>query len=355
MTAKDKTSLEEKFKLVADTIRSYPAQLKQSWDEISKMYVPNDYKNVDNIVFCGMGGSALGARMVDSFAFDRLRVPFEIFNDYKIPNYVNNKSLVILSSYSGTTEETLEATYEAIKKQAKIFGITTGGSLSEIIIKEKLSGYIFEPIYNPSGQPRMSIGYASGAVLALLSKLSLITVTNEEIEETIRVMNDVLTEYQESAPAEKNLAKKYADTLRGRVPIIVASEHLVGSAHTIKNQFNESAKTFSALFDIPELNHHLMEGLKNPERLRTLFTFFFINSKLYSEKIQKRYPLTSKVVEKNGVDYIMYSPRSSNRLSQVYETLVFGSFIVYFLTLKYEIDPMVIPWVDFFKSRLAKS
>ena len=350
-----KLSLEEKFKLVAETIRSYPAQLRQAWDEISKMYIPNEYKNVDNIVFCGMGGSALGARMVDSYAFDRLRVPFEIFNEYKLPNYVNNKSLVILSSYSGTTEETLEATYEAIKKQAKIFGITTGGGLSEIIIKEKLSGYIFEPTHNPSGQPRMSIGYASGAVLALLSKLSLITVTNEEIEETIATMNEVLTESQEGTPSEKNLAKKYADKLKGKIPIIVASEHLVGTAHTIKNQFNESAKTFCALFEIPELNHHLMEGLKNPEKLRNLFTFFFINSKLYAQKIQKRYPLTSEVVEKNGVDYLIYSPRSVNRLSQVYETLVFGSFVVYFLTHEYGIDPMEIPWVDFFKSQLAKT
>src|SRR3989344_4979425 len=125
MASKD-TSLDEKFKLVADTIRCYPLQLKQSWDEISSMYVPDDYKNIENIVFCGMGGSALGARIVDSYALDQLRVPLEIFNEYKLPGYANEKSLVVVSSYSGSTEETLEVTNEALKKRAKIFGITTG-------------------------------------------------------------------------------------------------------------------------------------------------------------------------------------------------------------------------------------
>jgi len=100
------TSLEEKYKLVADTIRAYPLQLRQAWDEIQSSHIPDSYKDIDNIVFCGMGGSALGARMVRAFAFDRLRVPMEIYNDYKIPNYVNNKSLVIVSSYSGADTKT---------------------------------------------------------------------------------------------------------------------------------------------------------------------------------------------------------------------------------------------------------
>src|SRR5512139_3046548 len=103
---KHEPSLNEKFSLVYETIKAYPLQLKSSWDEVGHSYIPESYKNVQNLVFCGMGGSALGARMADSFIFDRLRIPFEIFNDYKLPNYVNDKSLVVVSSYSGTTEET---------------------------------------------------------------------------------------------------------------------------------------------------------------------------------------------------------------------------------------------------------
>lgn len=346
--------LEGKFKVVADTIRAYPLQFKQSWDEISRMFIPEDYKDVNNIVFCGMGGSALGARMVDSFAADRLRAPLEIFNGYKLPNYTNNKSLVIVSSYSGSTEETIEATYVAIKKRAKIFCITTGGKLADIMSKEKLIGYVFDPIHNPSLQPRMSIGYASGCVLSLLTKLGLMTLSKDDVEKAVTTMNKVLSEFHENVSTDRNLAKKYADILFGKIPILVASEHLVGTAYTVKNQFNESAKTFCALFDIPELNHHLMEGLKNPAKLRELFTFVFVSSTLYSERVKKRYPITYEVVKKNGVSYHTYSPSSEDKLSQVYELLTFGSFVVYFLTKKYAIDPTAIPWVDYFKEQLAK-
>lgn len=349
----NKGSLDEKFKLVADTIRAYPAQLKQSWEEIRNLYIPDDYKNIENIVFCGMGGSALGARVVDSFSFNHLRVPFEIFNDYKLPKYVNHKTLVIVSSYSGNTEETIQSTYSAIKKNAKVFGITTGGKLAEILKNEKIPAYIFEPRNNPSKQPRMSIGYASGAVLALLERLGIITLTYESIETTISVMNNTLTEYNEGVASDKNLAYLFAKKLKGKIPILIASEHLVGVSYAIKNQFNESAKTFSVNFDIPELNHHLMEGLRNPNQAKEKLCFVFFMSNLYSERVQKRYPLTVEVVEKNSISTEIFAPRSYDKLSQVYEVLIFGSFVVYFLTKEYLIDPMEIPWVDYFKKKLS--
>jgi len=350
----NKQSMEEKYKLVADTIRAYPLQLKQSWEEIQKMYIPDEYKNIDNIVFCGMGGSALGARMLDAYAFNLLRTPLEIVNEYGLPNYTNSKVALIVSSYSGSTEETIEATYEALKRKAKVFAITTGGKLGEIIKEEKLSGYLFDPVHNPSGQPRMSIGYASGAVLSFLTKIGAISVTEDEIDQTISVMNNVIGDYNEGATKEKNLAVSFAQKIKGKIPILIASEHLIGTVYTIKNQLNESAKTFSALFDIPELNHHLMEGLRNPVKLKDLFLFIFFNSKLYSERVQIRYPLTADVVEKNGVPHLMYSPFSDKKLPQVFETLIFGSYMAYYLTKEHQIDPLEIPWVDYFKKELTK-
>lgn len=346
--------LEDKYKLVADTIRLYPNQLKQAWDEIGFLHIPPEYKNVENIVFCGMGGSALGARIVDSLAIDRLRIPLEIFNDYKIPNYVNNKTLVVVCSYSGTTEEVIESTYQAIKKGAKIFGITIGGTLGELLKKEKIPSYIFEPKYNPSLQPRMSSGYMLGAPFALFNKLGFLSVSEEEIEDAMSVSFKVLSEFHENSPLEKNLAYSFAHKLKNRIPVLVASNHLYGTAHTIKNQFNESAKTFSVLFDIPELNHHLMEGLKNPIRQKELLKFVFLSSNLYDEKIKKRFLVTQDVLERNLVEYLVYSPTSEKKLSQVFETLIFGSFTVYFLTKLYGIDPLEIPWVNYFKKQLAK-
>ncbi len=344
----------EKYKLVSDTIKLYPNQFEQAWEEIKNINIPDDYKKIDNVVFCGMGGSALGARIVESFGFGKLRVPIKIVNDYKIPAYVNPKTLVIVSSYSGTTEETIESTYKAIKSNAKLFAITTGGKLSEIVKKEKIPAYVFNPLFNPSNQPRMSIGYAFGATLATFNKLNLLTISDDEIGNALRNSYKILTEIQENAPISKNLTHHFSLSLRNKIPIIVASEHLYGASYTIKNQFNESAKTFSVIFDIPELNHHLMEGLSNPKGQKELFEFIFFESENYDEKIRKRYKITADVLDKNNISYLFYNTKSKDLLSEIFEVLIFGSYTVYFLTKLYNIDPLEIPWVDYFKEKLSK-
>ena len=348
-------ALNDKYKLVLETIKAYPAQLKQAWDEINEMKLPKEFENVENVVVCGMGGSALGARMIDSLVIDKVKVPIEIINQYHIPFYANGNTLLISSSYSGNTEEALSCLNDALKAKAKIFGITTGGKLAERLKKDKIPGYIFDPRNNPSKQPRMAVGYSVGAILAIFSKLGFIEISEADIEGAIETMREAIVSFDKSRSPKDNFAKTLAKKLEKRAPILVASEHLLGVAHTIKNQFNESAKTFCALFDLPELNHHLMEGLQNPARLKEVLHFVFLFSNLYGERVQARYPLTSEVVEKNGYEFSQFTPKSSKKLNQVFETLVFGSFVGYYLSESYQIDPTAIPWVDYFKKKLSKS
>lgn len=347
-------ALEEKFQLVLKTIKFYPLQAQQAWDEVSALELPEDFKNIQNVVVSGMGGSALGARVVDSLIVDRIRTSIEIFNEYHLPNYANENTLVVVSSYSGNTEETVSCTYEAINKRCKIFGITTGGKLAEILEKENLPRYIFDPKNNPSKQPRMGIGYATTILLALLSKTQVVTVDKTEIDEAIAKMQAAIQDYDESVPLPGNLAKSYARKIFGKIPILVASEHLVGTTHAIKNTLNESAKTFSAIFDLPELNHNLMEGLRNPQENKKVLYFIFFNSNLYSDRVKKRYPLTAEVVEKNQIEYSIFFPLADTKISQVFATLIFGSFLSYYLTKEYAINPLEIPWVDFFKAKLSE-
>lgn len=347
------SSLAEKFQKVADTIRAYPHQLSQVWDQVNSLYIPNDYKEVDRIVFCGMGGSALGARMADSLLMDKLRVPLEIFNGYDIPSYTNDKTLVVLSSYSGSTEEILECAHKALQTNAKIIGMSAGGKLAEILHEHKKPILVFDPIHNPSEQPRFGIGYAVGSVLALIGKLGFATISESELAEAQSVMHEMSTEFHENNSTGHNLAYEYARKLKGKIPVLVSAEHLYGSTYVVKNQLNESAKTFALLFEIPELNHHLMEGLKNPTKMTDLLTFVFFDSKLYRDRVSKRFPLTSDVVEKNNISHITYTCRAKSKFAQSFEVLFFGSMVVYFLTREYDIDPMIIPWVDYFKEKLA--
>lgn len=338
---------------VLGSIIALPDQMAQAWNEIKGREVPESCKLSKNVVVSGMGGSALGGRIVDSLMADRSRTPIEIFTEYRLPNYVNRDTFVILCSYSGNTEETLSAGREALTRGASLFCITTGGKLGQFMEDNKLDGFLINPTHNPSGQPRMGLGYSIIGVLAALAKCEFINVLDTEIQFAIDTARRFVDDYGVYKPESENLAKSFARKLRHKAPVLIASEHLLGIAHAFKNQLNENSKTFAELHDIPELNHHLMEGLRNPAEMKKFLSFVFFDSDLYSKEIKKRYELTREVVEKQEVETHVYKLHSNKKLDQIFEILTFGSFVSFYLALLYEIDPTPIPWVDYFKEKLA--
>jgi glucose/mannose-6-phosphate isomerase len=335
------------------SIDAFPRQIEQAWKEINKIELPDSFKEVSNIVVCGMGGSALGGRIIDSLLTEKVRVPIEIFTEAKLPFYVNEHTLVVLSSYSGNTEETLQSANEALNKKAKIFGIASGGKLAEFLNKHKLPSYIYDPVANTSKQPRMGLGYPIIGLLGILAKYYFIHITDQEIKDSIILIRKNISEMGTENLCPTNEAILLANHLHWKMPVIIASEHLVGAAHTFKNQLNENAKTFVSLFDLPEANHHLMEGLKNPaEGVKNLY-FLFLESDLYSEFIKKRYPVTLDVVEKNGIEVGVYKLTSKTKLEQIFELITLGLLVSFYLAILYDVNPTPIPWVDYFKKKLS--
>lgn len=330
------------------SIVSLPDQCQQAWDEGQEIEIPSSYTQVKNIVVAGMGGSALGAHVIKSlYDEDGLQVPLQVVNDYNLPNYVDEDSLVVLSSYSGTTEETLNCARQALEKKAKILGITNGGKLGEFLSTHKLPGYIFTPKHNPCGQPRAGIGYSMLGIMALLQKSQVLTLKNpDKLSQFFRILRSLKGNLQ--IKAMEGVKK-----IMGKIPLLVAAEFLAGNGHILANQFNENAKTMSFYCALPEMNHHLLEGLKNPPD-RNL-SFIFLTSDLYGEKIKKRLELTREVAERNGIKTFEFKAESKERFSQVLETLWFGSFLSFYLAVSYGLDPSPIPWVDFFKRQLEKT
>jgi glucose/mannose-6-phosphate isomerase len=337
------------------SIRLLPDQMEQAWEEIKNSDVPKQCYLAKNVVICGMGGSALGGRIVDSLLLDRVQVPIEIFNQYNVPNYVDKDSFVIVSSYSGNTEETVSAAHQALAKGAKVFGTATGGKIAELLERKGQPRYIFEPRANPSGQPRMGLGYSIAATLSILSKCRFINLTEDDFYELVVTTRKFVKRFDVDVESSKNLAKIFSKKLHNKAVVLIASSHLVGVAHAFKNQLNESSKTFSTLFELPELNHHLLEGLKFPIKARKIFHFLFFNSNFYHERVKKRLKLTEDVIENNGHKCSLYTVKSETKLSQIFEVLTLGSFISFYLAMLYGINPTEIPWIDYFKQKLAKS
>lgn len=321
-------------------------QCSQIWADSKPIVFPREYSDIKNIVFSGMGGSGLGAQVVYHLFKNELKIPFYINNDYHLPGFVDENTLVILSSYSGTTEETLTSAKEAIDKGCKVTGITTGGNLSKILENQNVPYIKINPINNPAGQPRLGSGYTIFGLVATFSKSGVINIKEEDVQNAIGSAKKLKEDTKQKA---QELAKNF----EGTIPVIFASEFLVGNAHVIRNQMNETAKTFSAYSPLPELNHHLMEGLKNPKNKN--LAILFINSNLYSQIIKKRIELTKEVLSKNGVPYFEYEAIGDTKLSQVLNALSFGGYLTLYLALLYGLDPSLIPWVDFFKENLHKA
>lgn len=337
---------------VLDSIEALGSQISQAWQEVKGLKLPLTFKNFDKIVVNGMGGSALGADIIRSLFADRLKAPLILINSYHLPKCLDSKTLYIMSSYSGTTEEVLYSLAQARRKQAKTFGIASGGRLGDLIRRKKISGYIFNPQSNPSGQPRMGLGYSLGAQLGVLKKVGLLDITKQEIKGSLAGLARLHRKFGALNPAKNNPAKKLAAFLRNKIPLAVAAEFLSGNAHVFANQINENAKNFANYFLISELNHHLLEGLSFPRANAGQLTFVFFDSGLYFPLNHKRLLITRDVATKNKIKSFYYRLSAPDKLSQVLEMLVFGSYASFYLAILNNVNPSKIPWVDYFKAKL---
>jgi len=333
------------------SIEQLPDQIQQAWAEVNAISLPESYSNVENIIVCGMGASWLGAHILQGLMVDRLTKPLIVVHDYELPRFVTNNSLVIASSYSGTTEETITSLEEAKARGAKIFTLSTGGTLKSFAEEHGYPNYTFKPVHNPSKSPRLGVGYSITAQIALLSNLGIVQLQASEIEESLVHIRQKVTELKPET--EYNEAKRMAHSLMGNIPIIIGGTFLLGVAHTFANQVNETSKTFGTYMHIPELNHHNLEGLAHPDEVKKLI-YVFLHSDLYNKRVLKRFEVTQTVVSENHVQTITYKPNGVTKMVQAFDTLLFSSFVTYYLAMLYEVDPTPNPWVDYFKQQLSK-
>ena len=307
---------------------------------------------IRQLIMSGMGGSGLAARVIEAVYGRQLAMPLIRVNDYHLPAWADQNSLVVCSSYSGTTEETIRTLREALAKNCRVLVICAGGELETLAKKHRLPLYKINPVYNPSKQPRMAIGYSLIGQLVMVAKAGLLKITSTDLRLIQTVMDKVVEINHREISSKTNPAKKLAQELHSKQVVLVAAEHLTGAFHVVKNQMNENAKQLSHRHDLPELNHHLLEGLRFPKTNQTDVIFWFAKSKLYSSRLQTRVRLTIDVVRKNKIKAFEFTPLADTKLGQVFEVIQFGAFVNYYLSVLNGLNPVPIPWVDYFKKHL---
>lgn len=190
--------------------------------------------------------------------------------------------------------------------------------------------------------------------LGILKSLGLMDIRTQEIAEAIAYARSLVASFREDVPAKINPAKQLAVTLDGTHPFIVTAEFLKGFGNGFANQLNETAKMISDPRVIPELNHHLMEGLAHPDSIKINGLFVFLTSRFYSDPVQKRFAITKAVVQKQGIKTHEIALGGTTPLAQILEAYTLSGYTSLYLAMLHDIDPVAIPWVDYFKQQLKK-
>ncbi len=345
--------LTKEQQVVYDSILALPDQCLDGFEQAKKVKLPAAFKKVRQIIVTGMGGSNLGIRLIQSTMLSSFKLPIDLINHYQLPAYADKNTLVIACSYSGNTEETLMVAQQANKKKCPVFVLATGGKLIEWAKHMKRPYLAFTATHNPANQPRMAVGYATFTLLGLLSQLGM-KISGAEAKAIAKHLKAQADLWDKDEPELTNTVKRLAKQLHGFIPVYIASEHLEGNLQIIRNQTHETAKSFAAAFPLPELNHHLMEGLKNPKTYTSRLKFVALLSDKYAARSKKRFKITKDVIEQQGMTCLDYTPSAKTKLGEACETVLFSSFLSFYLSLAYNENPVVVPWVDYFKDQLGK-
>ncbi len=330
-------------------LKEMPSLCQLAWQMSNNFDLPPDYTTIDKVVILGMGGSAIGGDLVSSLVVAEAKLPVITCRGYQLPAFVDDKTLLIASSYSGNTEETLSAFEQALKTGAKKLAITTGGKLRTMAEKRNIPVFSFDY----KAQPRAALPFSLIPILCFLQRLGLISDKSQEIDETVPVLEDLSRRISESIPLSQNPAKQLAGRLYRHLPVVYGAGIVSEVAHRWKTQLNENSKAWSFYEVFPELNHNAVVGYQFPEDLAGKIVVVLLRSALLPERIRLRYQVTCQLLEQARVDYQVVDGNGDYPLGQVMSLVLFGDYVSYYLAILYQVDPSPVKAIDFLKERLA--
>lgn len=301
--------------------------------------------DIRNILMSGMGGSGIGANLVESLTFGRVPIPITVSKGYNIPQFVSPHTLFIACSYSGNAEETISAVNKAMLKRAHIICISSGGKLLELA-KEYNLFYIQIP--DGSQSPRSQIGYIVVSLLYTLYHTNLIGAAFiKETENSI----EYLDRGEKAIQAEAELIAK---KLKGKLPIIYCDGRLNAMAVRFQNQLNENAKQLAHVNNFPEMNHNELVGWRFPESVLQQSQVIYLYSDHDHERVEKRMEICREIFEKKSNPIIDIVAEGASLLEQYYYLIHLTDWISYFLAKENQIDPDPVDAIVYLKEELAK-
>jgi glucose/mannose-6-phosphate isomerase len=329
-------------------IDNLPAQLEKAWKLGQTQPLPES-TGIRQVIISGMGGSAIGADLLAAYIAPSCPVPVIVHRDYGLPAWAHGpETLMIASSHSGNTEETLEAFNAALQNKCRLMAVTTGGQLAGRAAQAKIPPWTFEH----RGQPRAAVGFSFGLLLAAFARLGLIPDPAKELAGAVAAMKKQQETLRADVPVEHNPAKRLAGQLVGRWANVYASGCLAPVARRWKGQINEIAKAGSGFEVLPEADHNALAGLLNPQDILSHTMTLFLRAPSDHPRNHLRLELTRKGFMVEGLNTDVYEAQGETPMAHIWTTLHFGDYTAYYLAMAYGADPTPVDALENFKAAM---
>ena len=323
-------------------LAAFPENITEALEIASKVELRLSDNEISNVVICGMGGSGIGGRLLSKWIEDDVRIPVIVVQDYNLPEFVNDKTLVIASSYSGNTEETLQCVQDGITRKSHIIGITSGGKLKEIC-EENNFNLIIVPGGNP---PRTALAYSLIQLANIFVQFGFIQATILQQIEKARML---LIQEEKSI---KKKAQEIAVFLSGdKVPVLYGTSAFEPVLIRARQQLNENGKVLCWHHTIPEMNHNEHVGWGGGDNR---FAVLFFDSVWINSRNKRRMEITEELVKKKTfhVKTIKGVGKSLIEQSMYFINLIDWTSL-YLANLR-KVDPIEVEVIDHLKSELSK-
>jgi glucose/mannose-6-phosphate isomerase len=328
-----------------DTVGAFPDQLRHA----TALAQGVDWPHVDprNVVVAGMGGSGISGQFLRDWAFDRLDVPVTVVNDYNLPHYCGNKTLVLVESYSGNTEEALSCFEDALMRGCTTVAVTSGGELEA---RARQRGAPVVAIPGDLPVPRAATAYLLVPLLVGMEAVGLAYAT-DELREAYAVLTEMQKELAPDIPTEANPAKQLAHTIHGTVPVVYGQGVLSAVARRWRTQLNENAKMLARDDVFPECNHNdtpAWGGSGNPE----LFSVVLLRDAVEPQEIADRMELTRAMAFCRARVTCEVRARGEGALARMLSAMYVGDYASLYLAFLRGMDPAPIEMIEDLKRAL---
>jgi glucose/mannose-6-phosphate isomerase len=324
-------------------------QCRDAWTATRRLQLPVRHLRAEKILIVGMGGSAIGGDLAVAVATDESRLPILVHRGYGLPAYADRETMVIVSSYSGNTEETVSGFQAASELGCPVVAIATDGEVAKMATEQDMPLVSFD--YR--SQPRAALGTMFVSLLGVLRATGVVSRLDADLDEALAILDSQEAELGAGTPQAQNRAKQLAAELVGQVPVVIGSGPLEPVARRWKTQFNENAKTWAYFEPLPEMNHNAVSGTHFPVEMAARVRALFLSSPGLHPRNRLRLELTRQIFEDQGIACYPVAVQGKSALAQILSAVQMGDYTSCYLALLNGTDPTAIGDIAALKQRMS--